>query len=689
MNEVTFIRPGLAKEFTGDILTSDTLTRFAGLIHTKVANGRTLEEARRSLVEARPAKQARLDGGEPLNFLPADEVITFLDGTTMTVKQIREADWKVDGQPTKLDGRHVQLTGPCSDPGMAIGAMNTGQQWMADSEDAAAQSTDSPLRTQRSLKLLCTWSPEGKRAIDGVGGKFLKPENDVAMMIYRPRGLHLDDRHLLVDGQAVSGAFVDAWLFLRHNAKALMDRGLPVAFYLPKLECVQEADLWHTFLYETEKALDLPPGTVKIYQLVEIINTTYQLEEMMYAFTRPIRDARTGKAVPASRFIGPNVGRWDYLASMYRATRADLAGIPPDTNLVTLDGARFLAVYEQYVSDMARKRAAVPWGGMSANILLRATLRPGDFEKIAGKEGAPALLSALQAAGYLDPKGNVTGKFQAGADALPGLPASYEPQRKQIIGILEAFIARAYNNKVALEKASDDKARESGLRLAKDGGRRCYYGAWVATPDMVAVIQPVFERAAREGLLAALGTAPARTDWYSKELAAGLRAFPQGLVTEAGMREDITIALQYMASYLQGSAAAAVTSPQLKLQLMEDLATAEIRRAALWKRLHVGAVLQGEGPLAGKRLTGEVFLRLLDEEAGKLKGASVGTASEILRWTTTARKLTPWISDPLNVVLDEERPEAIAAALKAYFDTYDATGKRLTRVAGAERQQVP
>ncbi len=684
MKEVTFIRPSLAQEFAKDILTPETLNRFAELVRTKVADGRTLEEVRRDRVEARPAKQARLDAGEPLDFLPENEVFTFLDGTTMTVKEIREADWKVDGQPRQFDGRRVQLTGPCSEPAMAIGAMNTGQQWMADSEDAAAQSTDAPLRTQRSLKLLCTWTPEGKRALDGAGGKRLKPENEVAIMIYRPRGLHLDDRHLLVDGQAVSGGFVDAWLFLRHNAKALLDRGLPVAFYLPKLECVEDADLWHTFLYEAEKALDLPPGTVKVYVLVEIINATYQLEEMMYAFTRPIRDGRTGKAVPASRFIGPNVGRWDYMASMYRATRADLAGIPPDTNLVTMDGARFLAVYEQYVSDMARRRGAVPWGGMSANILLRATLRPGDFEKIAGKEGAPALLGALQAAGYVDPKGSVTGKFTPGTDTLPGLPAPYEPQQKQIIGILEAYVARAYNNKVALEKASDDKTRESGLRLAKDGGRRCYYGAWVATPDMVAVIQPVFEKAAREGLLAALDTAPTRTDWYSKELAAGLRAFPEGLVTEDGMREDITITLQYMASYLRGSAAAAVTSPQLKLQLMEDLATAEIRRAALWKRLHAGAVLQGEGPLAGKRLAEEVFLRLLDEEAGKLKGKSVDTAKEILRWTTTAKKLIPWISDPLNVVLDEESPEVITAALKAYFDTFVTTGKRLTRVAGAD-----
>ncbi len=682
MKEVTFIRPKLAQEFTEDILTSETLSRFAELIRTKVADGRTLEEVRRDRVEARPAKQARLDAGELLDFLPENEVITFLDGTTMTVKEIREADWKVDGQPPQFDGRRVQLTGPCSVPAMAIGAMNTGQQWMADSEDAAAQSTDSPLRTQRSLKLLCTWTPEGKRALDGAGGKSLKPENEVAIMIYRPRGLHLDDRHLLVDGQAVSGGFVDAWLFLKHNAKSLLDRGLPVAFYLPKLECVEDADLWHTFLYEAEKALDLAPGTVKIYLLVEIINATYQVEEMMYAFTRPIHDG--GKTVPASRFIGPNVGRWDYMASMYRATRADLAGIPPDTNLVTMDGARFLAVYEQYVSDMARRRGAVPWGGMSANILLRGTLRPGDFEKIAGKEGAPALLSALQAAGYADPKGNVTGKFQPGAATLTDLPATYEAHRGQIIGILEAFVARAYNNKVALEKASDDKTRESGLRLAKDGGQRCYYGAWVATPDMVAVIQPIFEKAAKEGLLAALDTAPTRTDWYGKELAAGLRAFPEGLVTEDGIREDITITLQYMAAYLQGSAAAAVTSPQLKLQLMEDLATAEIRRAALWKRLHAGAVLQGEGPLAGKKLTEEVFLRLLDDEAGKLKAKSVDTAREILRWTTISKKLIPWISDPLNVVLDEENPEVIAAALKAYFDTYVTTGKRLTKVAGAD-----
>jgi malate synthase A len=684
MKEVTFIRPNLAQEFTKDILTSETLTRFAELVRTKVADGRTLEEVRRDRVEARPAKQARLDAGELLDFLPENEVITFLDGTTMTVKEIREADWKVDGQPPQFDGRRVQLTGPCSEPAMAIGAMNTGQQWMADSEDAAAQSTDSPLRTQRSLKLLCTWTPDGKRALDGAGGKRLKPDNEVAIMIYRPRGLHLDDRHLLVDGQAVSGGFVDAWLFLRHNAKSLLDRGLPVAFYLPKLECVEDADLWHTFLYETEKALDLAPGTVKIYLLVEIINATYQLEEMMYAFTRPIRDG--GKTVTASRFIGPNVGRWDYMASMYRATRADLAGIPPDTNLVTMDGARFLAVYEQYVSDMARRRAAVPWGGMSANMLLRATLRPGDFEKIAGKEGAPALLSALQAAGYADPKGNVTGKFQPGATALTDLPATYEAHQEQIIRIVEAFVARAYNNKVAHEKASDDKTRESGLRLAKDGGRRCYYGAWVATLDMVAVIQPIFEKAAKEGLLAALDTAPDRTDWYSKELAAGLRAFPKGLMTEDGIREDITITLQYMAAYLQGNGAAAVTSPQLKLQLMEDLATAEIRRAALWKRLHAGGVLQGEGPLAGKKLTEEVFLRLLDDEAGKIKSKSAGTAREILRWTTTAKKLIPWISDPLNVVLDEESPEVIATALKAYFDTYVSTGKRLTRVAGAESQ---
>jgi malate synthase A len=678
---VTFVNPSLAQEFTKDILTPDALREFVEVVQTKGADGRTLEEVRRALVAARAEAQARIDAGKPIDFLPENEVITFFDGTTTTPKQIRESAWKAAGQPRQFAGRYVQLTGPCADPGMAITAMNTGQQWMADSEDAAAQTTDSPLRTQRSLKLLCTWTPEGKRAIDGAGGKQLKPEKDLAIMIYRPRGLHLDDRHLLVDGKTVGGGFVDAWLFLKHNAKSLLARDLPVAFYLPKIETVQECDLWHTFLYEVEKKLGIPPGTVKIFQLIELIQATFQCEEMMYAFSRPIHDRQAGRTVEASRYIGPNVGRWDYLASVYRLYQADPKAIPPDTNLVTMEAAEALASYEGYISDLGRKRGAVPWGGMSANILLRAAARPTDFEKIAGKDGAEALLKALQGAGLLDAQGNVTDKFNPDKPAVEGLPAQFAGQRDAIIGILQAFAARAYNNKAALEKATDDKVRESGLRLAKDGGRRLYYGAWVATPDMVAVIQPVFEKAAQQGH-DAINTPPTRTDWYSKELAARLRTHPKGPVTESGLREDITITLQYMASYLGGSAAAAVQSPQLKLHLMEDLATAEIRRAALWKRLHAGAVLQGEGPLAGQRLTEGVFLRLLDEEAAKLKGKTVAPAKEVLKAITTAEKLVPWVSDALNVVLGQENPEAIGAALKTFVDTYVSTGRRITEPPG-------
>lgn len=681
MSAVTFINPSLAQEFTKDILTPDALREFVEVIQTKGADGRSLEEVRRALVAARAEAQARLDAGKPIDFLPENEVITFFDGTTTTPKQIRQSAWKVDGQPRQFAGRYVQLTGPCADPGMAITAMNTGQQWMADSEDAAAQTTDSPLRTQRSLKLLCTWTAEGKRAIDGAGGKQLKPEKDLAIMIYRPRGLHLDDRHLLVDGKTVGGGFVDAWLFLKHNAKSLLARDLPVAFYLPKVETAQECDLWHTFLYEVEKKLGIPPGTVKIFFLVELIQATFQCEEMMYAFSRAIRDRQTGRTVEASRFIGPNVGRWDYLASIYRAWQAEPTAIPPDTNLVTMEATEALAAYEQYISELGRKRGAVPWGGMSANILLRATARPTDFEKLVGKDGAEVLLKALQGAGILDAQGNVTEKFNPEKPALEGLPAQFAGQRDAIIGILQAFAARTYNNTAALQKATDDKTRESGLRLAKDGGRRLYYGAWVATPDMVAVIQPVFEKAAKQGL-DAVSTPPTRTDWYSKELAAALRTHPKGPVTESGLREDITITLQYMAAYLGGSGAAAVQSPQLKLHLMEDLATAEIRRAALWKRLHAGAVVQGEGPLAGQRLTEGVFLRLLDEEAGKLKGKTVGAAKEALKAITTAEKLVPWVSDALNVVLGQDNPEVISAALKTFVDTYVTTGRRITEPHG-------
>ena len=198
---------------------------------------------------------------------------------------------------------------------------------------------------------------------------------------------------------------------------------------------------------------------------------------------------------------------------------------------------------------------------------------------------------------------------------------------------------------------------------------------------MVAVIQPIFEKAVQQGY-DAIGTPPTRTDWYSKELAARLRAHPKGPLTESGLREDITITLQYMAAYLGGSAAAAVQSPQLKLQLMEDLATAEIRRAALWKRLHAGAILQGEWPLAGQRVTEGLFLRLLDEEAAKLKAKAAPAAKEVLKVITTAEKLIPWVSDALNIVLDQENPEVISAALKTFIDTYVTTGRRITEPYG-------
>lgn len=145
------------------------------------------------------------------------------------------------------------------------------------------------------------------------------------------------------------------------------------------------------------------------------------------------------------------------------------------------------------------------------------------------------------------------------------------------------------------------------------------------------------------------------------------------------MREDISIALQYIASYLQGAAAAAIESPQLGLHLMEDMATAEIRRAALWLRLRHGTTLTGGGSLDGQPVTGGVFRQLLDEETEKLQGVAVRTAREILWHITNAEKLIPWISDPLNIVLDEEDPGVIQTALHAFLAAYVTAGRRLTR----------
>ncbi len=679
---VRFVNPDIAAEYAEDILTPEALTELVDLT-------RLFRDRRNDLLRLREVKQKRMDGGEPIDFLPEDHRIEWMDGTGKPVSEIRQQKWKVSGLPPQLKGRYVQLTGPADQVGMVVNAMNTGQQWMADGEDAAQQTQDASLRTQRNLKLLNTWTDDGKRAIEAQSKRPLNPEDKLAILLYRPRGLHLDDRHLLIDGKPVPGAFVDAWLFLKHNAQALIEHSLPVILYLPKLESAEEADLWHMFLYEAGKKLDLDPGTVKVFTLDEIDKMTFQLEEVMYAFSRPIYDPEGGGAyVSASRYIGPNVGRWDYLASIHRTNRANPDAVPTDTNNSGMEDHPGLAEYEQYVSDLALKRGAVPWGGMSANILLRATVRTGDFKGLS-EAAAGILIKKLQADGILDAKGNVTEKFNS-ERPLVDLSEDLAPHREMVIQVLQEFASRAYNNKTALEKARSDKERESGLRPARDKRYRLYYGAWVATPPMVSIIQKVFEEAnAHENFEKAIGRGHnpknkrQRRDWYTPRLAKKLRAIHKGPVTEAGLREDISIVLQYAISYLSGSAAAAVQSPQLKLHLMEDLATAEIRRAALWLRLHHGARIEGGGPLNGQTLTTSALTRLVDEETGKLETKfderTVWTAGEILKRATTAEKLIPWFSDPLNIALDMEDPEAITVALDTFFNTYQDAEVRMTR----------
>jgi isocitrate lyase len=680
-----------AAPYRSDILTDETLAELVHLLQTPVApDGPSLEQARRQLLAARAESQARLDAGqEALDFLPEDRVLTFLDGTETTAGAIRRGRWRVSGLPEQMKGRHIQLTGPASEAGMVIGAMNTGLQWMADGEDAGGQAGDSSLRAQRNLKKLNTRTPDGKRAIDGEGGKSLKPEDELALLLFRPRGLHLSDRHLEINNQEVSGAFVDAWLYLKHNAKNMLAHDLPVVLYLPKLHNVQEADLWHMFLYNAEKRLGLKPGTVKVFHLDEIVQATYQLEEMMYAFTRPIHDPLSPLAdrkgyVPASRYVGPNVGRWDYIASLYRATQADPEAIPPDTNDVTMEGAEFLAAYEQWVSDVARFRGAAPWGGMSAFILLQAGVTPAGIQKaIRGLDAgqAQALFDELKTLGYLDEKGLPTDRVRASPLMPDQLTEPFRPHVDAIRRQLADAAVRHRNNTVALEKATSDKERESGLRAAKDGGRRLFYGGWVATPPMVAPMQKVFERAVADGRNA-LSRGKRR---YTEQVAARLRAFPKGKLTEAGLREDISITLQYISSYLGGAAAAAVESPQLKVRLMEDLATAEIRRSALWKRVAAQAVIT-EGPNEGRRVTEEWMESLIHEEAEKIRGQKdfryaghLDGARKTLTRATTSPKHIPWISDPLNIALDLDSPEAVDAALDHFFNTYEDTGERVTR----------
>jgi malate synthase len=311
------------------VLTADALALIADL-------HRRFEPTRRERLAARQIRQARFDAGELPDFLPE-------------TRAIREGDWTVAPIPAALLDRRVEITGPV-DRKMIINALNSGAKvFMADFEDSSSPTFEAMVEGQANLSdavagSIDFTSPEGKHYA-------LKP--DPAVLIVRPRGWHLDEKHVRVDGHPISGSLFDFALFAFHNAAALAARDRGPYFYLPKMESHLEAALWDEVMAFVEVRLGLPIGTFKCTVLIETLPAVFEMDEILHAMR--------------GRIVGLNCGRWDYIFSYIKTLRAHADRVLPERGQVTM-AAPFLKAYSELLIKTCHRRRAFAMGGMAAQI---------------------------------------------------------------------------------------------------------------------------------------------------------------------------------------------------------------------------------------------------------------------------------------------------------------------------------
>ncbi|WP_310148786.1 malate synthase A [Luteimonas sp. 3794] len=293
---------------------------------------------RRDLLAARGHRQEAFDGGALPDF-------------RRDTRSIRESEWHVAKLPPALRDRRVEITGPV-DPKMVINALNSGANcYMADFEDSTSPTWDNLLTGQRALRdaikgTLEFTSPAGKRYA-------LKPEDQRAVLIVRPRGWHLDEKHVRIDGAPMSGALFDTGLFAFHNAHALAAKDHGPYFYIPKLQSMEEAQLWDEVLAHIERTLGLPAGQIRVTVLIETLPAVFEMDEILYA----LRD----------RIAGLNCGRWDYIFSYLKTFRRHRDRVLPERAQVTMTQP-FLKAYSELLVQTCHRRGAHAMGGMAAQI---------------------------------------------------------------------------------------------------------------------------------------------------------------------------------------------------------------------------------------------------------------------------------------------------------------------------------
>ena len=342
---------------------------------------RHFEPQRQARLAARKAKQARFDAGELPDFR-AD------------TRTIRESDWTVAPLPAALLDRRVEITGPV-EPKMVINALNSGARvYMADFEDSTAPTWNNLIAGQCALRKAVhgdlEWmSPDGKRYA-------LKREGQAILMV-RPRGWHLDERHVQIDGSALAGGLFDLGVFAFHNARTLAARDRGPYVYLPKLECMEEAALWDEVLAFLEVRLGLTIGTIKATVLIETLPAVFEMHEILHALR--------------GRAVGLNCGRWDYIFSYLKTFRAHPDRVLPERAQVGMTQP-FLKAYSELLIQTCHRRGTHAMGGMAAQIPISGDAAANDTalarvradklrEVSAGHDGTwvahPALIALAQA----------------------------------------------------------------------------------------------------------------------------------------------------------------------------------------------------------------------------------------------------------------------------------------------------
>jgi malate synthase len=298
---------------------------------------RRFDRRRRELLDARMARQARFDAGERPDFLAE-------------TADIRNGDWAVGPIPADLRDRRVELTGP-TDRKMVINALNSGARvFMADFEDATSPTFANMIEGQANLKDRWAGALE---FTDPNSGKHYALHERPAVLMTRPRGWHLPERHVRVDDEEVSGALFDFALYLFHNAKAALAQGSGPYFYLPKIESHLEARLWNDVFVHAQEALGLPPGTIKVTVLIETLPAAFEMDEILYELKDHI--------------VGLNCGRWDYIFSFIKRLGRRPEFLTPDRAAMTMSEA-FLRAYSLQLIKTCHRRGAFGMGGMAAQI---------------------------------------------------------------------------------------------------------------------------------------------------------------------------------------------------------------------------------------------------------------------------------------------------------------------------------